>query len=203
MNEKELRHLPALELRISKPAADGKRTLTGTAIAFGVRSVDLGGFQEIVSPAAVTDTLRSNSNIFLLNNHNTSQPIASTRAGNLKLTTDSRGVHFSADVDTRISYASDLALSVEAGVTAGCSFGFRTLKDTWKDDQGTAIRTLDQIELLELTVTSNPAYLQTQVDVRSCPQELRSLLNGSKPSEADIDEELWKLRMQVEILKLK
>ena len=79
----------------------------------------------------------------------------------------------------------------------------RTLKDTWKDDQGTAIRTLDQIELLELTVTSNPAYLQTQVDVRSCPQELRSLLNGSKPSEADIDEELWKLRMQVEILKLK
>lgn len=102
MNEKELRHLPALELRISKPV-DGKRTLTGTAIAFNVRSLDLGGFQEIVSPAAVTDTLRSNSNIFLLNNHNTSQPIASTRAGNLRLTTDSRGVHFSADVDTYLT----------------------------------------------------------------------------------------------------
>lgn len=247
-NEKELRHLPAKELRISKPAADGKRTLTGTAIAFGVRSQDLGGFQEVVSPGAVTDTLSSNNNIFLLNNHNTSQPIASTRAGNLRLTTDSRGVHFSADVDTRISYNNDLALSVEAGVTAGCSFGFRTLKDSWKDEQGTAIRTLDQIELLELTVTSSPAYLQTQVDVRSCPKELRSLLakrsneegcdcdclmciagdcsdcldaecddpackaNGCPAQNEDdedrsllskSDEELWKLRMQVQILKLK
>ena len=58
MTNNEVRHLPALELRISKPAADGKRTLTGTAIAFNVRSQDLGGFQEVVSPGAVTDTHR-------------------------------------------------------------------------------------------------------------------------------------------------
>ena len=34
------------------------------------------------------------------------------------------------------------------------------------------------MDLNEITITANPAYSATQVDVRSCPEELRSLLNG-------------------------
>jgi hypothetical protein len=43
-------HRSFAECRIE--AAD-HRTLAGTAIVFGVRSVDLGGFQEIIAPEAV------------------------------------------------------------------------------------------------------------------------------------------------------
>jgi HK97 family phage prohead protease len=173
----EIRTLPAKELRISPVAADGTRTLTGRAIVFDVRSQDLGGFQEVVSPGAVTETLGSSQNVLLLNNHNSSQPLGSTRAGNLQLTTDANGVRFSCKLDTRISYASDLAISVERGDVAGCSFGFRTLTDSYANENGTLIRTLEKIEILELSATSSPAYLQTQVDVRSCPKELRSLMD--------------------------
>ncbi|WP_348266424.1 HK97 family phage prohead protease [Edaphobacter sp. DSM 109919] len=188
-NKQEIRTLPAKELRIAPVAADGTRTLTGRAIVFNQRSQDLGGFQEIVSPGAVTETLSGSPNILLLNNHNTSQPLASVRAGNLQLTTDSKGVSFRCKLDTRISYANDLALSVENGVTQGCSFGFRTLKDSYANENGTLVRTLETIELLELTVTTCPAYLQTQVDVRSCPKELRSLLTRSLDDEDDEDED--------------
>ena len=181
----EVRTLPAKELRIAPLAADGTRTLTGRAIVFNARSQDLGGFQEIVSPGAVTDTLSSGSNLLLLNNHDSSQVLGSTRAGTLKLNTDAKGVSFSCQLDTRSSYANDLAISVERGDTAGCSFGFRTLKDSYLNDKGTLVRTLEAIEIFELTVCASPAYTQTQVDIRSCPKELRSLLKRSIDDDED------------------
>lgn len=186
MNKREVRTIPAKELRITPLAADGTRTISGTAIVFGQRSQDLGNFVEIVAPGAVTKTLSSGQNVLLLNNHNSSQPIASTASRTLQLTTDSRGVSFTAKLDTRQSYSNDLALSIEAGVTSGMSFGFMTLDDSYTDDAGTLVRTLNQIELFELSVTVSPAYLQTAVDIRSrCPKELRSLLHRSKSSEED------------------
>jgi HK97 family phage prohead protease len=179
----EIRTLPSKELRIAPVAADGTRTLTGRAIVFNQRSQDLGGFQEVVSPGAVTETLGGSQNILLLNNHNSSQVLASTRSGTLQLTTDANGVRFSCKLDTRMSYANDLALSVDRNDTSGCSFGFRTQKDSYTNDNGTLVRELQTIELLELSVTASPAYLQTQVDVRSCPKELRSLLDSDDEDE--------------------
>jgi hypothetical protein len=58
------------------------------------------------------------------------------------------------------------------------SFGFRTLDDSYANDAGTLVRTLNQIELFELSATVNPAYLQTQLDLRSVPKEFRSLLDS-------------------------
>jgi HK97 family phage prohead protease len=186
MSKREVRTIPAKELRISPLAADGTRTISGTAIVFGQRSQDLGNFVEIVAPGAVTKTLSSGQNVLLLNNHNSGQPIASTASRTLQLTTDSRGVSFTAKLDTRQSYANDLALSIESGVTSGCSFGFMTLDDSFTDDAGTLVRTLNQIDLFELSVTVSPAYLQTVVDVRSrCPKELRSLLDDEDEDDCD------------------
>jgi HK97 family phage prohead protease len=188
MNKRETRTIPATELRITPLAPDGTRTISGTAIVFGQRSQDLGNFVEIVAPGAVTNTLSSGQNVLLLNNHNSSQPIASTASRTLQLTTDSKGVSFTAKLDTRQSYANDLALSIESGVTSGCSFGFITLDDSYTDDAGTLVRTLNQIDLFELSVTVSPAYLQTVVDVRSrCPKELRSLLDNDEDDDDECD----------------
>ena len=183
----EIRTLPAKELRISPVAADGTRTLIGRAIVFSQRSQDLGGFVEQVNPGAVTETLGSNQNVLLLNNHNSSQPLGSTRSGTSALTTDAKGMGFSCKLDTRISYANDLALSVESGVNSGCSFGFRTLTDSYANDNGTLVRTLEKIELMELSVTVAPAYLQTQLNVRSVPKEFRSLLDSDEDEDEDCD----------------
>jgi uncharacterized protein len=69
----ERRTLSAKELRITPVAADRTRALTGRAIVFDVRSQDLGGFQKVVSPGAVTETLAGKQNVLLLNNHNSGQ----------------------------------------------------------------------------------------------------------------------------------
>jgi uncharacterized protein len=183
--KRELRYLPSRELRIST-AADGTKTLSGHAIVFGVRSVNLGGFVEVVDPKAVSTSLRT-QDILCLNNHNSSQPLARTSADTLKLTTDAVGVAFTCSLDTRISYANDLAVSVERGDVRGCSFGFQTNKDTWTNDNGTLLRTLNEIEVFEISVCSSPAYPQTDVSVRSIPRELRSLLTRSMDDDGDDD----------------
>ena len=121
----------------------------------------------------------------LLNNHDTSQVLGSTRSGNLKITTDTNGVNFSCKIDTRQSYAADLAIAVERGDIQGCSFGFRTNQDSWSDDNGTLVRTLEAIEVMELSLTACPAYEQTSTSIRSCPTELSSLLHRSSSSDDD------------------
>ena len=184
-HKREIRTLPAKELRIAPVAADGTRTLSGTAIVFNVRSQDLGGFTEVVAPAAVTGTLRGSPDILLLNNHDTSQVLARTASGTLKLTTDSIGVNFTCPLDMRQSYSADLAIAVERGDVRGNSFGFRTNKDSWKNENGVLLRTLEEIQIFELSVCSQPAYTQTGVSVRSCPTELRSLLKRSLDDEDD------------------
>lgn len=176
-NKKEIRTFAAHELRVAPAAADGTRTLSGTAIVFNQRSRDM-GFREIISPKAVVKTLRSGNNVLLLSNHDVAQPLGSTQSRTLQLSTDANGVNFSCRVDPRISYVNDMVLSVERGVTGGCSFGFRALKDSWSEDNGVAIRMVEELELFELTLTAAPCYEQTTTSVRSCPPELRSLLNG-------------------------
>jgi uncharacterized protein len=186
-NKTELRYIPAHELRISPPATDGTRTLSGYAIMFNTRSVDLGGFVEVVEARAVTDTLKGSPDILCLDSHDTSKVLGRTSAGTLKLTTDATGVRFACSLDTRSSHANDLAISIERGDISGCSFGFRTNKDAWTNENGTLLRTLQSIDLFEVSVTAAPAYKSTSLDLRSCPNELRSMLTRSLDDEDEDD----------------
>ena len=188
MSKTEVRYVPARELRVST-AADGSKTLEGYAIVFGVRSVNLGGFVEVVQPEAVRDTLSGSPDVLMLHNHNSSQPLARTTSGTLKLSTDKVGVKFSCSLDTRQSYASDLAISVERGDTRGMSFGFRAEKDAWTNENGTLLRSLESISVSEISTTSSPAYPQTAVSVRSCPSDLRKLLTRDMDEDDDDEDE--------------
>ena len=186
MSKTELRFVPARELRVATEP-DGTKTLTGYAIVFGVRSLPLGGFVEVVAPESVRETLAGKPDILMLNNHNTSQVLARTVSGTLNLSTDNTGVRFSCSLDTHCTYANDLAIAVERGDTRGCSFGFQTRKDAWTKEDGTLLRTLQQIDLSEISICSSPAYPQTAVSIRSCPSDLRKLLKRDLEDDEDDD----------------
>ena len=65
--------------------------------------------------------------------------------------------------------ARDLGVLVERGDIAGCSFGFRVPKDGdhWEMRAGQLTRDLVTVDLHEITITGNPAYLDTSVAKRS------------------------------------
>jgi HK97 family phage prohead protease len=169
----------AVELRASGNRQSPK--LAGHAAIFNSPSQDLGGFTEIVMPGAFTRTLASDRDPLALVQHMPQLVLGRRSAGTLRLAEDQRGLAFEIDVpDT--STARDLLVSVERGDVRGASFAFSTPKggDRWDVRGQQVVRELLDVDLHEITITAQPAYLDTEVARRallqfSSPPRLRAL----------------------------
>lgn len=170
------------ELRVKR--SDNKMTLSGYAAKFGVVSVDLGGFREQIAPGTFGKAVGSDADVFLLRSHDSDAVLARTKSGTLRLEQDGVGLKFEADLaDT--AQARDLFTLVERGDLDAMSFGFSTVRDAWAWDGPVAMRTLQDVELFEISVVAWPAYPQTDVGVR-CRQAYEAFrgLRGMSPEEA-------------------
>lgn len=166
--KREYRYLSAKKLRISNQ--NGKRTLTGYAAVFNSPSQDLGGFTETIRPGAFSRSLANGADVKLTHEHDPRQGLLGrTKSGTLDLKEDSVGLRFSAELPNT-TLANDVAESVSRGDIDGCSFGFRCPSggDDWaKDSNGNVMRTLKDVDLFDVCVTSDPAYTSTGVQLRS------------------------------------
>jgi HK97 family phage prohead protease len=164
----EGRSLGGIETRANhvelRSEGDG-RTFSGYASVFNEPSLPL-PFTEIVKPGAFKRSLQSRNRMMLLWNHDTSNPLASTRNGSLVLTEDSKGLFVTATLPNT-TLGNDIAELVRSGVIDAMSFGFSVRKDSWSQDGNT--RYLEDVSLSEVSLVSTPAYEQTSgtVSVRS------------------------------------
>lgn len=168
MIEKRLSQATDIEVRAIQAEGDDETVSTiirGYAAKYNSPSVDLGGFIEQVAPGAFDPSLRDGRKIDAFWNHNPGQPLASTRSGGLKLVSDAIGLAFELN-SVRMD---PMMLAAVADGDAGVSFGFQTRKDTWvfPDDEGPAFRTLNEVELFEISLTVIPAYPATEASFRS------------------------------------
>ncbi len=153
--------LDGLEMR-----AEGEsKTIVGHAAVFNSESRDLGGFIEVIAPGAFEG--HEDLDVRALNNHDTGQVLGRNgKAGTLRLSEDDTGLAVEIDPpDT--SFARDLAVSMERGDITQMSFGFRTISDKWETRDGMDFRTLEKVELLEVSIVPFPAYEDTNVAMRS------------------------------------
>ena len=145
-----------------------QKTISGYALKFGKESKDLGGFIEVITPEALKEV--DLSDVYLLQNHDYSKPLASTKAGTLKLTIDEVGLRFEATLNDT-SYAKDVFENVQKGLVDSMSFGFTMGLDSFdKKESGEVVRSIEAIKNLnEISVVTVPAYNDTnvQVDKRS------------------------------------
>jgi HK97 family phage prohead protease len=165
MNTLEHRVFGTVELRLS---GEGKsRTLSGHAAVFNSFSQDM-GFREIIRPGAFEKTLAKNPDVRLLLNHE-GLPLARTTSGTLRLREDKRGLHFEADLDPEDPDVQRIAPKVKRGDLDQMSFAFRTIKDTWRIEQGQDIRELHELDLHDgdVSVVTYPAYKAADVAIRS------------------------------------
>lgn len=184
---REVRTFTAASPLTVRTAPDGSKQIQGTAIVYNSKSMDLGGFTEIVSPDALSRTLRENDDILAMRDHTQTMLLGRTTAGTLQLNNTTTGLDFTISLP-KTATGDDTAENVRLGNLTGCSFGFTTVNDSWlQTEDGTLLRTLLDIDLYEISVTSFPAYQSTSVSTRSCPPGLRSKLEQRTGKTKSVD----------------
>jgi HK97 family phage prohead protease len=156
-------------------------TFSGYAAVFNSDSQPL-PFTERIAPGAFRGSLRNRNDIKLLWNHDTGQVLGSTRAGNLRLTEDDRGLYVEATLP-RTTLANDVRELVQTGIVDSMSFGFTVAHngDEWSSDG--AVRTLTRINLHEVSIVAFPAYTATAGSTA-----VRGLDKVAKRAEVDADD---------------
>jgi HK97 family phage prohead protease len=148
--------------------SDGdKPVLGGYALKFNRLSQNLGGFVERVAPGAVAKTLRDGGDVLARYHHLDEYLLGRTLSGSLRLSADDAGLAYEVDLpDTQ--YARDLAALARRGDVQHSSFAFRTIADEWGfTEQGFPLRTLVEIQLVDVAPVVNPAYLDTTSGLRT------------------------------------
>lgn len=145
------------------------RTLEGFAVVYNDESRtirELGRtFTERIAPGAFRSSLDSGADIKLYYEHDTRMPLARTVSGTLRLSSESTGLRFSADIP-ETTLGNDVKTLLDRGdLTGEMSFGFRVIKDEWNKER--TARTVHSAELLEISLVQNPAYPNTHSALRS------------------------------------
>lgn len=169
MNTREIRAVGNVESRAGDNGAPTK--ITGYAAVFN-SPVQIGSyFQEMIAPGAFSASIASDD-IRALFNHNSDYVLGRNSNGSLTLREDAKGLYFEV-TPPETSWARDLMLSIERGDISQMSFGFIAKRQEWDETDDVVKRTLLEVELLEVSPVTFPAYPDTSAGVRSL-EEWRS-----------------------------
>ena len=164
------------------PQVSGEsRTIEGDAIVFGQESVVLFDkskkrrFIEVIQPGAVTQELLERSDVKALLEHNAQRMLARSYngKGTLTLTVDAHGVKyiFDAPATPDGDYSVEM---VKRGDLFGSSFAYATSEKNVRYEKradGMLMRYVNKIDWIgDVSIVSDPAYMGTDVSVRSLDQ---------------------------------
>lgn len=162
-----------MELRVNQTNIeaneDGSMTVNGYVNMTEQFSEMLGRneqFKEKISRGAFKRAIEKAKEIHFLAEHDNSKILASTRNDSLQLSEDANGLYMSATV-APTSWGKDYYELIKSGILKNMSFGFRSIKDSWKKTtQGYFERTIHELELFEVSVVKDPAYSQSSISAR-------------------------------------
>ena len=176
---KQVRPTPSHDVRYvvnqfeARTLEDSKAVISGYASIFDRSSQVLGGgFVEQIKRGAFTKTLQergtqsSRDDIKALFNHSTDLVLGSKRAGTLRLSEDSKGLHYEVDLDLDITHHRSAFKMIERGDVTNSSFGFDVIEERWSVSDNTddpVLREVLETRLYEVSPTPFPAYEDSTV----------------------------------------
>ena len=178
------KHFTTIRSKVSATA----KTIRGM-IPFYSLSEDLGGFVEQIIPGAFRETLRDGKRKVSLWQHDAAKPLGATDNGTLELRETSDGLEIRL-IPPETTWGYDALESVKRGDVKGFSFRFTIPPngDRWSKKNGTALRELLEIHLLEVSPVTFPAYTGSTATVRSKPNRYERKEIPVKTWEMQIEE---------------
>lgn len=153
------------ESEVRMDGGNDDEKIVGYAAVFNSFSQPIFGFRETIKPGAFKKTIRE-SDVRALINHDPNYVLGRTSSRTLRLSEDEKGLRYIVTPpDT--TFARDLVVSIKRGDITQSSFGFTVVKDHWTGESPNMTRELLEVKLFDVSSVTYPAYLQTEVSVRS------------------------------------
>lgn len=195
-----------MELRFNKTdiqtKEDGSMTVSGYVNKTETKSNMLGRnqkFKEVIKRGAWQKAINNAKDIHFLAEHDNSKILASTRNGSLELREDDQGLYMEATISPT-SYGKDYYQLIKDGILQNMSFGFRSVKDAWRNVGSHFERTVNELELFEVSVVRDPAYSSSTISARGIKlvedvevaniQEVKEVKSMSKKALIELRNEL-------------
>jgi HK97 family phage prohead protease len=200
--KRELRFTLESEVRLQ--GDDKAPVITGYAAVFN-KPTNIGSrFQEVIKPGAFDRALKEKQDVRALFNHDDGQVLGRTKSGTLRLSVDSKGLKYEIDPpDT--SLARDLMTSMKRGDIDQSSFAFMVRGQKWnettKDGQTTYLREITDVDLMDVSPVTYPAYEATTSGVRSMfpDGEIEIPKAEEDPALKAAADQVWKERMELKL----
>ena len=161
----------SLERRVEGKAG----RLVGYAARFNEPAVIAGRWREQVAPGTFARAI-ARDDVHALIEHDFGKIIGRNRSGTLRLQEDENGLRVEVDLpDTQLGR--DLAVEIERGDRDQMSFGFLATRDAWDyETEPLPTRTIQEVELFDVSVVGRGAYDTTSVALRSLDRHQRAAI---------------------------
>ena len=153
--------------------ADGKPMIVGYGAVFyradnpGTQYGIWNGAYERVAPGAFRSTLGRGDDVRGLFNHDPNHIYGRTESGTMRLVVDDVGLRYEID-PPETEDGRSLVDKIRRKDVTGSSFSFTVNKESWQQrDDGTEIRTLEDVTLYDVGPVTFPAYEASSTAVRS------------------------------------
>ena len=148
--------------------------------------------KERFAARAFSFALREKREVHLLSGHTFDKPLASVRAGSLRLSDSAKALTFEATIPAAAeqpTWVRDTVLALDAGLIGGISPGFRVAPIDGAEvlipepgNPEVSIREIREAVLFELSLVTRPAYPETTVSRREVEEAVY-------PDHRDLEEE--------------
>lgn len=166
------------------------RHIVAYGAVFNSRSVDLGGFTEILLPSAITEETINQSDVLCLLDHSKARGVlarSNKGKGSLNLSVDERGLRYEFDAP-HTQLGDELLENIQRGEITASSFSFIVGEDYFeRNADGSITRYISKINrLTDVSPCYHPAYESTSVVCRSYEEFLK---NNTEENPTEIVEE--------------
>jgi len=179
MPEKSSERRRAADPEIRAEEGEDTVAVTGYAAVFSEPTMIGDFFEEVIAPGAFSEALkRGDDTVFLIDHEGL--PLARTTSGTLVLSEDSRGLKVETNLTTDDPDVMRVVPKMRRGDLSKMSFAFRATREEWDDTGDMPKRTIFELELVDVSVVTFPAYPTTEIGLRRL-EEVRS--HSSKSAE--------------------
>lgn len=178
MKKREVRTFDIANLTTRNEEDRNTQVVTGYAAIFNSPTEIWEGLEETILPGAFSRTL-SNSDVRCLFDHDWGKVLGRMKSGTLRLEEDEKGLKFEVELPNTTD-ANNLIESMSRGDINQCSFGFIPTEETWDYNADPVLRTINEVDLFEVSIVALPAYEDAEAALARNKQEIKQDIQTRK-----------------------